>query len=146
MTPTCPSIVPAAIPESIYPACAMLEYASIRLIFVCAIATILPRIIDAAARRAMSSFTRPPIKSNVRMNMVINAANAAAFTPVDINAVTGVGAPSYTSGAHMWNGTAATLNAKPMMSKPAPITKIGLTERTRNRFRIVTIFVVPAAP
>ncbi len=26
-----------------------------------------------------------------------------------MNAVTGVGAPWYTSGVHMWNGTAATL-------------------------------------
>src|SRR5215217_7840411 len=33
-------------------------------------------------------------------------AKAAAFTPALISAVTGVGAPSYTSGVHMWNGTA----------------------------------------
>ena len=30
-----------------------------------------------------------------------------------MNAVTGVGAPWYTSGVHTWNGTAATLNAEP---------------------------------
>src|SRR4051794_22018373 len=29
------------------------------------------------------------------------------------NAAAGVGAPSYASGAHKWNGTAATLNPKP---------------------------------
>ena len=127
-------MVPAAIPESIYPACAMLEYASILLIFVCTIAVILPRIIDAAARRAIISLTRPPRKSNVRMNTVMNAAKAAAFTPVDINAVTVVGAPSYTSGTHMWNGTAPTLNANPIMSRPAPTTNRGLFDTTANKF------------
>ena len=45
-----------------------------------------------------------------------NAANAAAFTAAAMNAVTGVGAPSYTSGVHMWNGTAATLKQKPTSS------------------------------
>ena len=29
----------------------------------------------------------------------------------------GVGAPSYTSGAHMWNGTAAILNAMPATTR-----------------------------
>ncbi len=48
------------------------------------------------------------------------AANAAAFTPTLISAVTGVGAPSYTSGVHMWNGTAATLNAKPAPTRRMP--------------------------
>ncbi len=39
-------------------------------------------------------------------NTRAKAANAAAFTPVDMKAVTIVGAPSYASGVHMWNGTA----------------------------------------
>ncbi len=30
-----------------------------------------------------------------------------------MNAVTGVGAPWYTSGVHMWNGAAATLKPRP---------------------------------
>ena len=47
------------------------------------------------------------------MSTRTSAAKAAAFTPAAMNAVTGVGAPSYTSGVHMWNGTAATLKAKP---------------------------------
>ena len=37
-----------------------------------------------------------------------------------MNAVAGVGAPSYTSGAHMWKGTAATLKPNPTRSIPAP--------------------------
>ena len=40
-------------------------------------------------------------------------AKDAAFDPTDRNAVIGVGAPSYTSGAHMWNGTAAILKPMP---------------------------------
>ena len=35
-----------------------------------------------------------------------------------MNAVTIVGAPSYASGVHMWNGTADTLNANPTASSP----------------------------
>src|SRR5438874_13526461 len=42
-----------------------------------------------------------------------SVANAAACTPAAMKPVTGAGAPSYTSGTHMWNGTAATLNANP---------------------------------
>ena len=35
-------------------------------------------------------------------------------------AVTGVGAPSYTSGVHMWNGTAASLKARPAKTNTSP--------------------------
>ena len=52
------------------------------------------------------------------MNTRTKAANAAAFTPADMNAVTTAGAPSYASGVHMWNGTADTLNANPTRSSP----------------------------
>ncbi len=37
-----------------------------------------------------------------------------------MNAVTGVGAPWYTSGVHMWNGTAATLKPSPTSSSAMP--------------------------
>ena len=47
------------------------------------------------------------------MKMRSSIANDAAVDPTDRNAVIGVGAPSYTSGAHMWNGTAAILNPTP---------------------------------
>src|SRR5512136_1930307 len=40
-------------------------------------------------------------------------ANEAAFDPTEMKAATGVGEPSYTSGAHMWNGTAAILKLTP---------------------------------
>jgi hypothetical protein len=34
--------------------------------------------------------------------------------------VIGVGAPWYTSGVHMWNGTAPTLNSRPANSRTVP--------------------------
>ena len=46
----------------------------------------------------------------------IRAKNAATFVAAPMNATTGVGAPSYTSGVHIWNGAAETLNAKPTTS------------------------------
>ncbi len=39
-----------------------------------------------------------------------------------MKAVTGVGAPSYTSGVHMWNGTADSLKARPATTNTMPIT------------------------
>ncbi len=36
------------------------------------------------------------------------------------NAVTDVGAPSYTSGAQKWNGAAVNLNKKPILNKHIP--------------------------
>jgi hypothetical protein len=53
------------------------------------------------------------------------AANDAAFTPVDMYAVIGVGAPSYTSGLQTWNGAAATLNPSPTSSIASPAAMIG---------------------
>ena len=41
------------------------------------------------------------------------AATPTFFDPAARNAETVVGDPSYTSGAHMWNGTVATLNPNP---------------------------------
>ena len=46
---------------------------------------------------------------------------AATLGAAARNAVTGVGAPSYTSGVHMWNGTAASLNARPAAMNTSPI-------------------------
>ena len=55
-----------------------------------------------------------------------------------------VGAPSYTSGVHIWKGTADTLNAKP--------TKINTIAKTAPIFSSVSLsaikskFVVPVKP
>src|SRR5215510_2574295 len=66
--------------------------------------------------------------SNDERNTRANAANAAAFTPVDMNPVTIAGAPSYASGVHMWNGTAEILNAKPTSNRPSATRISGLSD------------------
>ena len=43
----------------------------------------------------------------------IKIANPATFGTTAKKLVIEVGAPSYTSGVHIWNGTAETLNARP---------------------------------
>src|SRR5579862_5167785 len=96
----------------------MLEYASIRLTLDCETPTTVPTIIVAAAMTHSTVLQSSRIGSSAVMNTRTNAANAAAFTPVDMNPVTAGGAPSYASGVHMWNGTAETLNAKPTSSSP----------------------------
>ena len=65
-----------------------------------------------------------------------------------MNAVTGVGAPSYTSGAHMWNGTADTLNPKPTSSRAMPIPSMGrvATVPSASWNAMVWRLVVPVAP
>ena len=46
----------------------------------------------------------------------MTTANAAAFDPTERNAATGVGAPWYTSGTHIWKGTTAILKPNPAIS------------------------------
>ena len=60
---------------------------------------------------------------------------AATLGAVDMKAVTGVGAPSYTSGVHMWNGTALILNASPATMNTTPITSpaAGCSGRSAQR-------------
>src|SRR2546427_11979228 len=95
----------------------MLEYASIRLVFVCASATTLPAIMVIAASTAntadQSRASGPMPETRTRRI----AANAAAFGPTDMNAVAGVGAPSYASGVHWWNGTTAALKPSPTVTR-----------------------------
>src|SRR5215211_5280423 len=96
----------------------MLEYASMRLTLFCSTPSTAPRIIVAAAIAPSTGIQWPCSGSSVERNTRTNAPNAAALTPVDMNAVTMVGAPSYASGVHMWNGTAETLKQKPTASSP----------------------------
>jgi hypothetical protein len=62
--------------------------------------------------------------------------------------VIGVGAPSYTSGVHMWNGAAATLKPNPTRSSAIPASSIGLSPRRyfATVAPIVARFVDPVAP
>ena len=72
----------------------MLEYASIRFRFVCATPTTVPRIIVAAAMTQTIGAQSALNGSNAIRNTRTNAANAAAFTAVDMKPVTMAGAPS----------------------------------------------------
>src|SRR5579859_1390784 len=96
----------------------MLEYASMRLMLFCSTPTTVPTIIVAAEITPSSGTHSLCSGWNVDRNTRTNAANAAALTPVDMKAVTIVGAPSYASGVHMWNGTAETLKQKPTARSP----------------------------
>ena len=53
----------------------------------------------------------------------------ATFVADAMNAVTGVGAPWYTSGVHMWNGTAATLKPRPTSEQREPGEERALLEQ-----------------
>src|SRR6266540_5862285 len=96
------------------------EYASMRLRSVCTVASTAPPSIVTTATPAMtgrqSSTSPPSAPANTRRK----PANPAALEPAAMNAVTGVGAPWYTSGVHMWNGTAATLKQNPTASMATP--------------------------
>src|SRR3982750_3914749 len=88
-------------------------YASSRLMFDCVSAAKLPMIMVSSAENQRYGSQRSAMGPNAVTKMRIRIANAAAFGPADMNALTGAGAPWYTSGAQTWNGAAETLNAKP---------------------------------
>jgi len=84
---------------------------------------------------------RPPEKTRTII------AKAAAFVPTDMKAVTGMGAPWYTSGVHMWNGAADTLKAKPTPISTMPSISNGSVRLAEaRRVAMSGITVVPAAP
>ena len=96
------------------PAWATEEYASMRLMSVWAIASTQPTTIESAASTQITGCQSHVSGWNATISTRINATKAATFVAADMNAVTGVGAPWYTSGVHMWNGAADTLNPKPI--------------------------------
>src|SRR3954469_12696260 len=126
----------------------MLEYASIRLTLDCVTPATVPTIIVAAARTQIASAHVPRSGSKAERNTRANAANAAAFTPVDMKPVTAGGAPSYASGVHMWNGTAATLKAKPTITRPTASICIGVGDAPVPDIRpaIRSSLVLPVRP
>src|SRR3981081_4696308 len=84
---------------------------------------------------------RPPSKTRTII------ANAAAFVPTDMKAVTGRGANCTTSDAHMRHGAADTLKAKPTPINTIPSRINGLLEADElSRLAISGITVVPAPP
>ncbi len=51
----------------------------------------------------------------------ISRASIPPLDTVAIKAVTGAGAPSYTSGVHMWKGTTPSLKPTPTITSPNPV-------------------------
>src|SRR5881394_1888009 len=74
------------------------------------------------------------------------ATNPAALDDTDRNAVMGVGAPSYVSGAHVWNGTADTLNAKPATTNTMASVTIGIDWPVEMVLPMSTSKVLPVTP
>src|SRR5262245_32871300 len=81
--------------------------------FVCRSAARLPSVIDTAASTQMIGSHESPDGKKPRRTIVRIATNPPAFDATERKAVTGVGEPSYVSGAQKWKGTALILNAKP---------------------------------
>src|SRR5262245_54189175 len=91
-----------------------------RLRLDCCSATTLPTVMVNAAPAQRIPLSCSATGASATTAARTTAAKAAALTTVAMNAVTDVGAPSYTSGVHRWNGTAATLNPSPTKSIAAP--------------------------
>src|SRR5215510_11786155 len=145
-TAVTPRGVPATTPISTYPACAIDEYASIRFRLDCVSAAKLPAVIvtiDSVSNRKRQSTLSP---GNPSRKIRSSIANDAALEPTDRNAVTGVGAPSYTSGAHMWKGTAAILNPTPATTRITARINRGSPSWPVNNVAIFRRFVVPESP
>src|SRR5215813_6613412 len=96
------------------------EYASIRLTLDWATATTLPRVMVTAASPQSTAVMFGWARGSTPPNRRMSAAKTAALEPVAMKAETLVGAPSYTSGAHMWKGTAEILKPNPTRRSPTP--------------------------
>src|SRR5512142_162402 len=115
--------------------------------FVCAMATTLPTIIVSVETTARMGVMSPAMAGNASANTRSSAANPAIFAPAAMNAVTADGAPWYTSGVHIWNGTAATLNPSPTMMSAAPtVSNNTLVLPAVAADTILLSAVVPVAP
>src|SRR3989338_3325302 len=98
-----------------------------RLRLVCAIAVMLPSAIEAMAR--MISMPDQCCTSGCSPSTRMRATNAkaASLGAEPISMVIAVGAPWYTSGTHMWNGTTPSLNARPETTNTRPNTSRSLS-------------------
>src|SRR6266496_2085614 len=99
--------------NSMYPACAMEEYASSLTTWRCCSATRFPMVIVNSESTAKIGAQKSARGRNATNMIWRSPANPAALDATDRNAATGTGAPSYVSGAQNWNGKAETLKANP---------------------------------
>src|SRR5512136_2424337 len=70
--------------------------------------------IESTTKNTPHCFTAPG-KATTKAAMITE--KAAALGPTEKKAAIGVGAPWYTSGVHIWNGAAETLNARPLATR-----------------------------
>src|SRR5207253_5862576 len=122
------------------------EYASIRLRLVWVSAARLPTVIVTIDSTSNSTRQSVLIDGSPSRKIRSSIAKDAAFEPTDRKAVTGVGAPSYTSGAHMWNGTAAILKPTPATTRMTASTSRGSRSCPTKIVAIVRRLVVPDKP
>src|SRR3954469_5056747 len=125
MSARAPSALLDAIGISMKPACETDEYASIRFTFSCASAAMFPIASETQAIAAIAQVHRYASCGNAVTSTRSATTSAATFVADDMNAVTGVGAPWYASGVHMWNGAAEALNPSPAITMARPTTKSG---------------------
>src|SRR4051794_28748089 len=85
----------------------------------------LPIVMVAMATTISSGSQAGRTEASGPRKMRIRNANEAAFEATERYAVTVVGAPSYTSGAHMWNGAAEILKSSPTAVVPTARNTIG---------------------
>ena len=117
-----------------------------RTMFVWRSASTLPIVmVSAASTHTSGPYTRSAVGNATKITR-ISATNPAAFDDTDKNAVTGVGAPSYVSGAQVWNGTADTLKAKPEITKAMAITCRPISLPDAMETPMSTSLVEPAVP
>src|SRR5262245_10559372 len=89
----------------------------------------LPTASDSAASTHTAGRQSERYRGKATPNTRSSAANPAALVADDMKAVTGVGAPWYTSGVHMWNGTAATLKPSPTSRSANPARSVPCSKR-----------------
>ena len=98
-------------------------YATNLFKLVCPIAATAPNNIEAIDKKIkIVCHSSIKFKKGTYKNL-IKTDKAAILGTIVKNNVTEVGDPSYTSGAHIWNGTAEILNAKPTSMKTMPNVK-----------------------
>src|SRR5580704_11881871 len=87
-------------------------------------ASIDPTIRVTAARTQMTGRQSTLAVGKAPRRMRMRAAKPPALATAAMNPVAGVGAPWYTSGVQVWNGTAATLKPSPTMTSTMPASRM----------------------
>ncbi len=109
-----------------------------------------PTVIVATARMPMARTQSARTAMNAMRKTLNRATTPIFFEAAARNEVMVSGAPSYTSGSHMWKGTVATLNPKPAMRNTMAMTRVGRyasTEAAAKTFpSSVRLVVAPGTP